>query len=572
MCRNICIFFFIFSSVVADKIVVTVKQGKLLGHREANVLNGRLYFAFYGIPYAKPPIENLRFKNPEPIEPWNNTFDASLQYYGTCAQSHIIHKRRLYGVEDCLYLNIYTPQIPRDADTNLKPVIVWIHGYAFTSCFSHIHGPDFLLDKDVVVVTLTHRIGVFGFLKLDDNSHHENMGLKDIVMALKWIRFNIKQFGGDKKKITLMGNGSGATFISLLMTTTASKLFSQVILQSGAIFSPSMFQGNPKKEKRKLIKELEKKHLKLNNAPTADIITAAHSIYIRNSKEMGNLQRPIVAFTPTKESESSTSLIMRSPTDFYEFNKKTNKHPSKPILIGYNTQESISEVIPFIHNPYYLSTFIKNFKFLVPFADGCSYNVTTNIYRKISGIIKDKYFKSNNENSLQNFLKYTSDLLKYPIIKFIQTHLNLADNKLYMYKFDYRGPLNAVKASALADTKVTINGAASGDEICYLFKCEPFSDSYRLILKDEANKDVKFINNLTLLWTNFIKYGNPTPHNSDVNVTWLTVDSNLKNFLLIRKYFQLVSNNDDNDMFNFWNHLYMSYYSKEMCNKNHDEL
>lgn len=561
--------FALFSSIKSFKIEVSVKLGKLVGNREATVFDKRLYFVFYRVPYAQPPIGKLRFKDPKPQKKWKQIVDARIEFHGACAQPHIVHKHRVYGVEDCLYLNIYTPDIPKTDNTNLKPVIVWLHGYAFTSGFSHIHGADFLIDNDLVLVTVTHRIGVFGFLKLKDDDSNANMGLKDIVMALKWIRNNIKNFGGDKEKITLMGSNSAATFISLLMTTEASKLFSKIILQSGAIFSASIFQGDYKLERVRLEQELNKNKFILRRASTKDIIAASQKIYTR--LEVENYQRPIIPFTPIIEPKSKTALLIRTPKEFFDTVK--NKKYHKPILIGFNTQESISELMPFIQNPYYLRLFTKFFKFMVPFSDGCRYNSSSEMYKRVSDKIKHRYFTAGiSEKSLDNFLRYTSDLINFPIIKFIRTYLNRGSSKMYMYKFDYRGTLNAVKANTLAESNIKVKGVATGDEICYVLKCEPLWENYVKMNRDEDNRDKAFIKEMTNLWSNFAKHGDPTPVDYTGNVTWppMTLEGN--NVLLLRKSFKTIDFKKENSVFDFWNHIYETFYKEDLCNQMHDEL
>ncbi|XP_047040750.1 juvenile hormone esterase-like [Helicoverpa zea] len=567
---GIYVFIVLLTQIKSFAIEVTVKQGKIIGHREVTVFNKKLYFAFYAVPYAKPPVGRLRFKDPKPVQKWEGIHDATREFHGACAQAHIVHKHGQFGVEDCLYLNIYTPEIPRSEMFELKPVIVWLHGYAFASSFSHIHGGDFLVDNDIVLVTATHRIGVFGFLKLSDDDSNANMGLKDIVMALKWIRTNIKQFGGDKDNITLMGSNSAATFISLLMMTEASKLFSKVILQSGAIYSASIMQGDHKLERERLTEQLSKNGLKISNAPTKALIDASQTIYTRS--EVENYQRPIVSFTPILETKSKSALLTKTPNDFYDIMKSNTL---KPLLIGFNTQESISEMIPFIHNPYYLRLFRKFFKFMVPFSDGCKYNSTSQDYKRISDQIKARYFKDEiSEKSLYSFLRYTSDLIKFPIIKFIRTYLQLGGTnaKLYMYKFDYRGRLNAVKGTSIADSKVQINGVATGDEICYVLKCEPLWEEYVKMTREDVNRDKTFIKQMSGLWSNFARYGDPTPPNEDVNITWPTMTLDGSNVLLIRASMTKTDFKGDNSVYDFWNNIYERFYKEEHCKPRHDEL
>ncbi|KAF9417701.1 hypothetical protein HW555_005282 [Spodoptera exigua] len=569
MYREVYVLFVLFSRIISYNIEVTIKQGKLKGHREATVFDKRLYFAFYGVPYAKPPLGSLRFKDPQPHPKWKGIYDARTEFHGACAQAHIVHKHGLFGSEDCLYLNIYTPEIPKTEGV-LKPVIVWLHGYAFTSSFSHIHGADFLIDNDVVLVTVTHRIGVFGFLKSNDNDSHANMGLKDIVMALKWVRKNIKHFGGDKDNITLMGSNSAATFITLLLLTEASKLFSKIILQSGSLYSASILQGDHKLEKERLKQELHKKGLTLSKAVTKEVVDASQKIYTRS--EVENFQRPVVPFTPILEPISNTSLLTKSPKDFIDIMKRKK---IKPLLIGFNTQESISEAIPFIHHPHYLRLFRKSFRYMVPFYDGCRYNTTSQEYKRVSEEIKDRYFKGDiTEKSLDSFLRFLSDLIKYPIIKFINMYVKLikANTKIFMYKFDYRGSLNAVKATSLGQSNAKIKGVATGDEICYVLKCEPLWEDYVKMTRDEINIDKTVIKEMSKLWANFAKYGDPTPASYSGNTTWPPLNFDGSNVLLIRKIFDTTDFRAETLIYRYWNHIYDRFYQDHHCKTKHDEL
>lgn len=568
---SILIWFII--STKSYKIEVTVTQGTVLGTRAFTIFDKKLFYAFYGIPYARKPIRELRFKDPKPPLKWKRPYDARNEYNGACAQAHIVHKHGLFGTEDCLRLNVYTPNLPRYSKGEVieKPVVVWVHGYSFASSFSHIYGADFLIDNDVIFISVTHRIGVFGFLKVNNTSSDANMGLKDIVMALKWIRRNVKKFGGDKNQITVMGSGSGGTFLSLLLMTKYRKMFSKMILQSGVIFSPSILQNDPVLERTRLIEELKKiTPNKLNNASAKDIILA--SLKIQSNRHVINNQRSLVPFTPIIELHSKESLIVERPEEFYS---DTKTIIDKPILVGFNTQESISEVIPFLRNPNYLKSFTSFFKFMVPFSSGCKYNYTSKKYMEVSNKIINKYFKDGiSEKSVKHFLRYVSDLHKYPIYKFIKTLLNINNNKIFVYKFNYVGTLNAVKATSIAEVDVSVKGAASGDEICYILKCEPLWETYVKIKTNESyNIDVKFIKQMTSMWSNFVKASNPTPSTYFRNFSWPPMSLKEDNVLHIGKVTKLTDSKQEEKMFSFWNKIYDSYYSSENCKINkHDEL
>ncbi|XP_052752415.1 juvenile hormone esterase-like [Galleria mellonella] len=551
------------------KIEVKVSQGKIIGTRQATVFEGKLYYAFYGIPYAQTPIGKLRFKNPKPLKKWKKPYDASTEYHGACAQAHIVHKPALYGFENCLNMNIYSPHLPNNLHQKLKPVIVWIHGYAFASSFSHVYGADFLIDNDILFISVTHRIGVFGFLKVNDTDINVNMGLKDIVFALKWISKNIHNFGGDKNQITVMGNGSAATYLSLLLMTKFKTLFSKMILQSGAIFSPSIFQGDYKVQRERFMKELKKITSKdVFTASTKDIINAAKKIY--SSREIMDFQRSVVPFTPIIEKQSNKSLLTKRPIEFYNTVKKLNIS----ILIGFNSQESISEVIPFLHNPRYLKAFATYFKFMVPFSDGCSYSYSSDIYNEIAMKIKNKYFEDEiSENSIHKFLRYASDLHIHPVIKFIKTQLRIKEGNMYVYKFNYVGKFNAMKATSISQTNIHVKGASSGDEICYILKCEPYWENYVKLNRNFYDRDRLFIKYIARMWANFAKTGKPTPLSQSENVTWPQMTVENDKMLLISKQSKVINTVLENRMFLFWEDLYNKYFKNEYCTPNiRDEL
>jgi carboxylesterase type B len=142
--------------------VVTVSDGKLQGKTGTNINNGQFY-RFQGIPYAKPPVGSLRFKAPQPPEPWTGVRDATREGCDCIARHPVL--TTIIGGEDCLTLNVYTPSLPKQNNCNdLKAVMVWIHGGGFISGSgsSEVYGPDFLLTEDVVLVTINYRLGIFG--------------------------------------------------------------------------------------------------------------------------------------------------------------------------------------------------------------------------------------------------------------------------------------------------------------------------------------------------------------------------------------------------------------------------
>ncbi|KAJ9584570.1 hypothetical protein L9F63_021080, partial [Diploptera punctata] len=215
--------------------VIKVKQGLIRGHRLKS-RKGREIYAFQSIPYAKPPIGELRFKPPQPVEPWEEILDTRTKS-PECTQSGSFLTEPVTGQEDCLYLNVYTPKL--DSSRPLH-VMFWIHGGGWQSGSgnSDMYGPQYLLDKDIILVTINYRLGPLGFLSTGDAVCPGNNGFKDQVFALHWVQENIEAFGGNPNSVTIFGESAGGASVQYLMLSPLSKgLFHRGISQSGSALS-----------------------------------------------------------------------------------------------------------------------------------------------------------------------------------------------------------------------------------------------------------------------------------------------------------------------------------------------
>ncbi|XP_014614861.1 PREDICTED: juvenile hormone esterase-like isoform X2 [Polistes canadensis] len=211
--------------------VLSLEQGLIKGVIEENINSKEEYFAYRGIPYAKPPIGKLRFKDSLSPEKWIGIRDGS-KFGNVCAQIDRV-SNEVIGSDDCLYLNVYTPRNELSAKL---AVMVWIHGGCFYmgSGNDDMYKPDYIIRKDIILVTINYRLGILGFLNLEDEVASGNQGLKDIVMALRWVRNNIAVFGGDPENVTIFGGSSGAAMVHYLtMSPLADGLFHKAIAQSG---------------------------------------------------------------------------------------------------------------------------------------------------------------------------------------------------------------------------------------------------------------------------------------------------------------------------------------------------
>jgi para-nitrobenzyl esterase len=216
--------------------IVKTKSGKVEGSYQEGL------YVFRGIPYTTPPVGNLRWMPPQPIKPWDSVRPA--REFRPIAPQNMMVGGPITQVaqpqdEDCLFLNIWTPGI----DNARRPVMVWIHGGAFTigSGSDAMYNNGVLARRgNLVFVTINYRLGMLGFLRLKDVTGGKipatgNEGLMDQVAALKWVKDNVSAFGGDPANVTVFGESAGGMSIGCLMAMPSAKgYFHKGILESGA--------------------------------------------------------------------------------------------------------------------------------------------------------------------------------------------------------------------------------------------------------------------------------------------------------------------------------------------------
>jgi para-nitrobenzyl esterase len=231
--------------------VVEVTGGQVRGSLQMAPRSGAV---FRGIPFAQPPVGDLRWREPQPVRPWRGVRDAN-QYSAACIQDPIQTGNRrlasLYGIddeptemvrtisEDCLYLNIWVPEWPVK---ELKPIMLYLYGGANVVGSGADYDGGALATHGVIVVTINYRLGALGFFShpelTKESPHHAsgNYGLLDQVAALQWVQENIARFGGDRSRVTIFGQSSGSRDARLLMSSPLTKgLFQRVIKESESI-------------------------------------------------------------------------------------------------------------------------------------------------------------------------------------------------------------------------------------------------------------------------------------------------------------------------------------------------
>ncbi|GBN46299.1 Acetylcholinesterase-1 [Araneus ventricosus] len=317
---------------------VKTKSGKIIG--KITQYYGGLGRAFLGVPYAKPPVGELRFKKPEAVEQWSDDLIAD-----TMPPACVQHSRTdvpWYDSdpgqsEDCLYMNIW---MPRGKFLKKKfAVMLWIYGGGFTVGSNRLPATDgqgLSTFAASIVVSPNYRVGAMGFLSSGTDDAPGNMGIYDILMAVKWIRENIEAFNGDPDNIVIFGQGSGAITVSMLLMSPLSQgLFTRAIIQSGSFLS--IFQ-NPNEYNLNLGQRL---------AENVDCASANRTLR-KNPKEVVECLRDVDASTLAEVLSSlqpghPTSFLPQYGDEFMPKNPKeylmSGKFKNVPILIGTNKHE-----------------------------------------------------------------------------------------------------------------------------------------------------------------------------------------------------------------------------------------
>lgn len=238
--KNIIILFAIFVLFFTDcsksqqLSTVKVESGLVQGTSEEELT------IFKGIPFAAPPVSDLRWRTPQPASKWDTVLQADKFAPGPIQAWDSPSGKS----EDCLYLNIWTPA--KSANDRI-PVLVWIYGGGFNggSTAEPNYSGEHLAAKGVVLVSIAYRVGYLGFLAHPglsaENENHVsgNYGLLDMIAGLQWVQKNISTFGGDPDKVTIFGESAGGIAVSMLCASALAKgLFHGAISQSGGSFGP----------------------------------------------------------------------------------------------------------------------------------------------------------------------------------------------------------------------------------------------------------------------------------------------------------------------------------------------
>ncbi|XP_013097162.2 juvenile hormone esterase isoform X1 [Stomoxys calcitrans] len=552
-------------------VVVTTSAGKIRG-RFQKFRSGERggYYSFKGIRYGQAPVGERRFRAAEPERNWSGIRDASREGNSCPHKNMILDTYK--GNEDCLFLNVFTVKMPKGDYNPDLPVMVWLHGggYSFGSGNTFLYGPDYLVAENIVLVTLNYRLGPLGFLTAGPDAPG-NQGLKDQILALKWVRNNIAAFGGDPNHVTIFGESAGGSSVQMLLLAPMAKgLFHRAISESGSALNPWAMGESSVARAARLAANLgyvgandTKEILEfLRRVPAMKLVEASPTTLTEEDfrNNIGLPFVPVVEGYWNKPGEEAvyyeTPFITESPQSMYEQHKF---HKNIPYMTGYNTHEAMLFIRRLRKNPKLLEIIENDFTRLVP----RDLNVTDERER-VTREIRQFYLgnKQVGIESVDEMIALLTDLMfVHGIMRTVRNHAKYSNMPVYMYRFSFDGALGLYKRMLGLQRP----GVCHGDELGYLFKFGFFNLSL-----DPKSMEVLVKNRMVRMWTNFAKYGNPTPSNLNddlLTTSWLPVNGegamNNLTYMDITTHLQM-KNNPELERQQFWDYMYEHYNGNAM--------
>lgn len=476
----------ILNVIIASSLLISCsnkemrKETSLQTEVETGIIEGVLtedgtVVKYLGVPYAKPPVGDLRWKAPQKPEPWEGILET--KKYGHIPMQYKfapwVHFDEKNLSEDCLYLNIWRPS--RSYDHKL-PVLFNIHGGGHvvgSGSDTRLEGTS-MAQKGIIVVTMNYRLNIFGFFahpELSKESQYGssgNYGLLDQQMALQWVRDNISNFGGDPNRITIAGESAGSeSVLSLLCSPLSKDIIAGAIGSSGGAMRLPGIQETEANGLRMAEKGGYSSLQQLRDASTEEIMT----LYKNNGSQYFGLIRDKYALT-----ENFQDVL------------KANKQANVPVLLGWNSEELSGEAL-MQGAPFTKEVFENIVKGLAP----ANWNE-----------ILDLYPHETEEQIRHSASELVSiDFIVYDSFKWFELHRKYSKQPIYRYLFSKIEPLPATQSQDVQDVKRPL-GARHSQELAYCWgNLHLFPD----INYGEDDKKVSVL--MQDYFANFIKTGNP---------------------------------------------------------------
>ncbi|XP_014355890.2 esterase FE4-like [Papilio machaon] len=460
--------------------IISTNSGPVKGfvHKETPKIR-----RFYDIPYGSF-SDNNPFEAPSPAQKWERVHDER-EHKSRCPQ--IEHLNRLAGNLHCLTLSIMTPTTTTG---ELRGVLFHIHDGSLNvgSGDPSVYGPEYIVPKGIILVLPNYRLGALGFLCSQNDSVPGNAALKDLTMALKWIKDNIEAFGGDPSNIVVSGEGGGGALAGYLALSPMSRDYvSKVIVESGFVLSHWALERDPDAILKILIQNLPNvgvvttKSFRLESSNIGILVTAAKDIKFAPCIENGI--KPFITETP--------------------FNILKNLKTNMTYMLGSTSHAGLQEALD--HTEESLSELNEDFGDILP--NDLNFEENENKRLEVGNRLREQYFGKDNVtlNKIEELsLCYTDASYLGPMLRAAR-HLTSSGASVYFYEFAFVGDLNQRHTDESIDeiqisTSIKINGASRGDLARYIFWREGN-------IPADGSKEKQMIDLVTDLWISFIKSG-----------------------------------------------------------------
>ncbi|CAD7003219.1 unnamed protein product [Ceratitis capitata] len=491
-----------------DTVINLPELGTIQGKVIETAWSKREVLQFVDIRYAEPPTGKYRFKPPRPVEPWEDVMDATAEKIGCPSVVSMESLKKLddvLDIEDCLTMTITTPNT-----TGRYPVLVYVHGEYLYEGSNSEAPPDYLLEKDIVLVTPQYRLGPFGFLSTKTDEIPGNAGVLDIYLALQFVKHFIKYFGGDENRVTLAGQVGGAAITHLLAISpmVPKGLFHQVIYHSGSALMPIFLEGNPRQLAQEVAQKAECKMKTvrdlnecLMDLSPLELLTAfmAHAL---EKSDLGVGHTGGIQFTIGGPS----GVMPEHPYDLM-----LNANFSYPAMGG--CPKNVGSRV--------LNEIVENdFEGTIPDDDYKAYDYIDHVIRQVVGTDKtmlltsfvthDFFNRKLMENGtfgtlIPRLIDVGGTLMhKLPVLLALNMNNKHVPENTFLYSFDYMGEFNRYRD---LDEETNLQspfkaGVSLTDEALYLFP-------YPQHVTNLSPPDVTIAKRMVDLWTSFVINGNP---------------------------------------------------------------
>ncbi|CAL4099162.1 unnamed protein product, partial [Meganyctiphanes norvegica] len=543
------------ADVATQPALVDTLQGSVSGIFEKST-EGRTFESYYGIPYAKPPVGDLRFMAPIPSDTWGGILDGS-KLKAACPQMslEVIMGQmptvgQVQGDEDCLHLNIFTHKTGKDM-ANL-PVMVWIHGGAYQFGSVGWSPPYVMMNKDIVLVTLQYRLGSLGFLSTEDSLVPGNMGLKDQTLALSWVRQNIHNFGGDPAQVTIFGESAGSASVHMqILTPHSNGLFQRAIMQSGNALCPWAMGDDHLSHAKRLATDLGCPNVEdlqfmiefLQAIPLNDLI-------IRTAEHMVHLAFIPNVFGPRVDGD----YLPEAP----EILLRKGHFKGVDLIAGINSHEGAIFAGEYFGKPDGLSTINDNFAIQAPLSLELREQEDKPV--GIARTAFDFYLGFNEKVEQDSADKVVQ---KYGTVFFLLIRDYLVEGPVracahalitHRQVFTEIGSVGSSRQQQWVEADIgSYEWVSHSDDLFYFFEGgdDPMFQMFEQIPMTDA--DLKIRDQLTTMWYTFAKTGNPTP-DKNLGFVWSPTNHNLE-YLSVGSPVAMRQDQSREKIHNFWTTL-----------------